>query len=240
MNSGFGMQNSELLVDNAAHRLHFRGHDFPCDREIEAAALWQEHALLLSSDTDCLSLWDAEGLVRMCRVGVYPQDMAVWEDTVVVCGGADGHIHLLALPELRPVVEFTVPGMPERVSIHGESICLLTLLADTDVYTALLTLDLRSGKYAELARYAGLPGAILADRSGIWVGVSELVVHFPWGQTQPDTVIEGFGLVRQILAEENALLVSDPLEGLLARITRKPQSAVEVLYRGEIDHIIMG
>ena len=95
------MQHAFFRVDNAAHLLHFGGRAFPCDREIVAARPWQGHALLLSADTDCLSLWDADGLIRTARVGVYPQDMALSAEAAWVCGGADGKLHVLTLPTLR-------------------------------------------------------------------------------------------------------------------------------------------
>lgn len=199
-------------VDNAAHQLHHAGCTFPCDRDVEALALWRGHALLLSSDTDCLSLWDGDGLVRTARVGVYPQDMAVQGDTAYICGGADGRLHLLHLPDLRASAEYRLPGMPERVCIQGDSAHLLTLLADHEVQTALLTLDLPTGKYAEVAQFPGLPGAIAADEGGLWVGVSEQVLHFPAGSAEADVVIEGFGLARSIEVHPDGVLVSDTLE----------------------------
>ena len=60
-----GMQDSGWWIDHRTHMLHHGTHCFPCDREIEAMAVWRGHALLLSSDTDCLSLWDEEGLIRL-------------------------------------------------------------------------------------------------------------------------------------------------------------------------------
>lgn len=224
------MQNADWWVDNAAHLLHHDGRAFPCDRDVEAMAVWNGHALLLSSDTDCLSIWDGEGLIRTARVGVYPQDVAVQGDTACVCGGADGRLHLLHLPELTETADFPLPGMPERVCILGESAYVMTLLADIEVETALMTLSLRTGEHVELARFAGLPGAICADESGLWVGVSEMVCHLPKEAGEPDLVIEGFGLVRHIDVQANGALVTDPVEGLIARIT---PNGVTVLQRGD-------
>lgn len=227
------MQRSDLWVDGGAHLLHMGGRAFPCDRDVEALCAWQDQALLLSSDTDCLSLWDGEGLVRTARVGVYPQDMAVQGAMAVVCGGADGQVHLLALPELTALADYPVPGMPERVAMWGDSAYLLALLADVEVHTALLRLALSTGDVAELARFAGLPGALEAADSGLWLAVSERVMHWPYGAQAADVVIEGFGLPRRIRVGEDGVLVNDPLEGLTARITHAPRAAVEVLSRGE-------
>ena len=170
----------EWWVDDAAHLLHFCGQVFPCDRDVEAALSWREYALLLSSDTDSLSLWDSEGLVRLTRVGVYPQDMALQEEQVIVCGGADGKIHLLNLPDLTETAEFSVPGMPERICITEEAAYLLALLTEPEVHTVLLRLYLTSGQWAELRRFRGIPEAITADRSGVWIAVSEGAMHLPW------------------------------------------------------------
>ena len=206
------MQHAELWVDEAAHLLHFGRRTFPCDREIAAALPWKEHALLLSADTDCLSLWDHDGLIRTTRVGVYPQGMAIAKATVYVCGGADGKLHLLSLPALRKVAEFDMPGMPERVCICGSTAWVLSLLHDAEVCTALLQLNLYSGTLTECTRFADIPGALTADQTGLWVGVSGLVVHIPWETDKPDMIVEGIGLPGQIEVRPGGVLITDLLE----------------------------
>ncbi len=172
----------EIRVDNETHRLHFCGQFFPCDRDIEAALPWKEHALLLSSDTDCLSLWDQEGLVRLTRVGVYPQDMVIHGDLAIVCGGADGCIHLISLPGLHLLAEHPVPGMPERLCLHGKYIFILTLLTEPEVHTALLRLQLVSGQWKLLREFAGIPEAIASDKSSLWIAVSDGVTRVLWNE----------------------------------------------------------
>lgn len=206
------MGQSGIWVDHTAHLLHFGGHHYPCDRDIEALALWRGHALLLSSDTDCLSLWDSEGLIRTTRVGVYPQDMAISGDRAYVCGGADGAVHLVELPCLEESASYSVPGMTERICARGNAAHLLTLMAEPEVHTRLLRLDLDTGSHQEAARFAGIPGALTADESGLWVGVSELVLHLPWGAGQPDMTIEGISLARQIEVQATGVLITDGLE----------------------------
>ena len=170
----------EWWVDDAAHLLHFCGQVFPCDRDVEAALSWQEYALLLSADTDSLSLWDDEGLVRLTRVGVYPQDMALQEEQIIVCGGADGKIHLLNLPDLTETAEFSVPGMPERICIAEDAAFILTLLTEPEVHTVLLRLQLPCGQWKQIQAFAGIPEAITADKSGLWIAVSEGVTRLRW------------------------------------------------------------
>ena len=176
------MMQSDMWVDNEAHQLHLDGHVFPCDRDIEAAMRWHEYALLLSSDTDCLSLWDSDGLVRLAKVGVYPQDMAVQGEFAYVCGGADGKLHLLRLPDLHEAAEYMLPGMPERVCLARDAAYVLTLLPEPEVHTALLSVDLATGKWSETAAFGGIPEAITADKSGLWIAVSEGVVRMRWAE----------------------------------------------------------
>ncbi len=221
-------------VDNAAHLLLHAGRIHPCDRDIEALLPWHGHALLLSSDTDCLSLWDGEGLMRTTRVGVYPQDMALQGDIAVICGGADGKVHLISLPELQVLAAHPLPGLPERISIRGHTAYLLTLLTEHEPQTALLRLELPTGRHQELARFSGLPGAICATETGLWVAVSELLMHLSLDSARTDTVIEGFSLIRRLDAQGNAILATDPLEGICALVTKSPQPSVEVLYRGDV------
>ena len=229
------MQKSEIWVDEAAHLLHIDGRAFPCDRDIEALALWKGHALLLSSDTDCLSLWDADGLIRTARVGVYPQDAAVQGDLAWVCGGADGRLYALELPGLLTAAELPLPGMAERLCLREGAAWVLTLLPEQEACTALLRVDLANSQSVEIARFAGLPGALAADDDGLWIGVSELVMHRPFTAGRADLTIEGFGLPRHIRVEQDAVWVVDPLEGLTARIVKTPAAAVEVLRESGTD-----
>ena len=200
-----------LWVDNGAHLVHLDGRSFHCDRDIEAAVPWQGHGLLLSSDTDCLSLWDREGLVRTARVGVYPQDMAVQGDRACICGGADGKLHLLTLPFLRTEAAYSLPGMPERVCLQHHIAHVLTLLPEPEVHTALLHVNLTDGTTLEALRLPGLPGAITADQAGLWIGVSELVLHLPHASDAPDMVIGGIGLPRRIEVQSDGVLILDAL-----------------------------
>lgn len=207
------MQLSDVWVDEGAHLLHFGQRAFPCDRDVEAVRTWKGHALLLSSDTDCLSLWDSEGLVRTARVGIYPQDMAVQEDTACICGGADGKLHLLSIPSLHTTAEYLLPGMPERIYLQAQTAHVLTLLSEPELHTVLLWVDMTSGEHQVSARFSGLPGVITADTDGLWIGVSELVMHLPFGTDAPDMVIEGIGLARHIDVTDGGITVTDALEG---------------------------
>jgi len=207
------MPESGWWVDHAAHILHGGDTAYPCDRDVEAMAVWAGHALLLSSDTDCLSLWDSEGLIRTARVGVYAQDMGIWGDHAVVCGGADGQVHLLSLPELAPLWVVPCPGMPERVALRNNVAYILSLIPEPTVHTALLTLDLTCPKSHEVASFPGIPGAIATDETGLWIAVSEQLLHLPDDAVTPDVTISGFGLIRNIQPIHEGFLLADSLEG---------------------------
>lgn len=174
------MGESAWRVDNEQHLLHIGGRSFRCDRDIEATAAWKEHVLLLSSDTDCLSLWDGEGMIRTARVGVYPQDVAVQGDAAYICGGADGKLHVLSLPDLHTSAEFALPGMPERLCIWDAAAYVLTLLVEPEVHTALLSVQLDTGSWREAAQFTGIPEGIVADGSGLWVMVNEGLTRLRW------------------------------------------------------------
>lgn len=230
------MGHGHIYADNAAHLVYMGGGCFPCDRDIEVLARWRGHVLLLSSDTDCLSLWDGGGLLRTARVGVYPQDAAVSADMAFVCGGADAMVHLLSLPDLTELAAYPVPGMPERICVRDGTAYLLTLLPEPEVHTVLIRMEVQSGVSAELARFAGIPGAIAVDSGGLWLGLGGLVLRQPWQGTE--VCFEGFGLPRQIIAEEGRALIADPVQGFVVQATEKPRPAVHVLYRGDVADFI--
>nr|MBR4280438.1 hypothetical protein [Clostridia bacterium] len=207
------MGHAGYWVDNAEHLLHFGGRAFPCDREIIADASWKNHVLLLSADTDCLSLWDEDGLIRTARAGLYPQGMAVQKDTAYVCGGADGKLHLLSLPALHETAEFMLPGMPEQVCPHGTHIYVLSLLSEPEVHAALLRLSPDTGLHVEIFRFSGIPGALAAAQQGLWVGVSEFVFRLPWEANTPDVRVEGISLPGHIEVQPEGVIVTDTLEG---------------------------
>lgn len=212
------MPEPDWWIDHDAHELHFKSRTFPCDRDVEAMALWADHALLLSSDTDCLSLWDPEGLVRVARVGVYPQDMAVTGDLILVCGGADGQLHQLDLPGLQNRFSLPLPGMPERIAWQSGKAHVLALLTEPEIHTRLISVMPDTWQWHDRLRLPGIPGAIAATASGLWIGVSEQVLHLPDDATMPDLVIEGIGLARRIELSADGVLITDGLTGRTVQI----------------------
>ena len=208
-----GMEDSSWWVDRVRNVLHHGSRIFPCDRDVEALAVWEGHALLLSSDTDCLSLWDEDGLVRLARVGVYPQDMAVSDDLTIVCGGADCRLHLLELPALRTRGDIALPGMPERIALQDGAAYVLTLLTEPEIHTQLLRAELTTRAVQPIMPLPGIPGAIAADKDGLWLGVSGQVLHLPRGLAQPDLVVDGFEMPERIEVHPDGVVITDALRG---------------------------
>lgn len=222
------------VVDNAAHQL-WHGQTLPCPRDVEALALWQEHALILSSDTDSLSIADRDGWLVTARVGFCPQGMCLMEDSVLVCGGADGLVHRLSLPDLYLLQSYPVPGMPQRIDASGDTAHVLSAAGDEDMRTLLGRLDLQNGTYTEVARLPGIPGAVRGDGDGgLWAAATGRLYHLPAASTQPDTAFRGFGLIRHIDVQGNAALLTDPIAGLCVSVTRPPKPAIHVLWRGDV------
>lgn len=219
-------------ADASAGLLYHGGRTLSCSRSTEALALWQGHALLLSSDTDCLTLYSPGGdALITARVGVYPQDMFLQENTVCVCGGADGYVHLLSLPEMVVQRSWPVPGMPQRIAAAGTSLHILCLAEDAGVHCTLVHLDARTGRCVTAGSWPGLPGAIAAEADGtLWLAASEQLLCIPPGASAPQTVYEGFGLIRHIDVQRGSALVTDPLEELCAVCSR---SGAVVVYRGD-------
>ena len=212
------MHDAGWWIDHAAHMLHHGESAFSCSRELEAMAVWEDHALLLSSDTDCLSLWDAHGLVQLARVGVYPQDMALHDDHVYVCGGLDCCLHQLSLPSLQLCASLSMPGMPERIAMHRGKAYTLLLVPEPEPHTQLISVDPGFWTHRCLLQLPGIPGAIAADDAGLWIGVSQQVLHLPESGPGPDMVIDGIGLASYIEITSDGILVTDSLTEHVLRI----------------------
>ncbi len=214
-------ETSEMWLD---------GRILPCPRDVEALALWQGHALVLSSDTDCLSVADAEGWLVTARIGVYPQDMCILGDEVLVCGGADGLLHRLTLPELQPVRTYAVPGLALRIHARGEVAHTLCTVEDEGLHTTLCRVHLADGRCETLAELPGIPGAVHADETGLWAATSDGLYRLGAGGVE--FTVDGFGLVRHIDQQDGAALVTDDVIGLCAVVG--PDGGVAVVDRGEV------
>ncbi|MBQ8202246.1 MAG: hypothetical protein IJZ74_10840 [Clostridia bacterium] len=219
-------------LDDSQHLLWLSGHLLSCDRDVEALQLWQGHALVLSSDTDCLSIADKDGWLVTTRIGMYPQDMCITGDTVCICGGADGLVHLLTLPELHTMATFPVPGQAQRIHVAGQTAYVLCAAESDGLRCRLCRLDLSDGRCRPLSELPGLAGAVRMDVNGVWVAASETLVHFPFDHSSPDCVFGGFGLIRHIDVQGSYALITDPVAELCALVTLSPEPEAAVLRHG--------
>ena len=238
--SNVAVEGSHLAaLDNDARQLWLGGRVLPTDTGVEALRLWQGRCLTLSGDTDCLSVTDASSgeLLLTTPVGVYPQDMCVLPGMgmVAVCGGADGTVRLLTLPDLRHVRTAHVPGNAQRIDASRGSLHVLCLTEDDGLKCLLCRVPLRGDRYDPVATLPGLPGAIHADRSGgLWTAASERLYHFPRDSRVPDRTLQGFGLIRHIDCWGQWVLVTDPVMGLCALIDGAGRQPLRVLYEGDV------
>lgn len=231
--------NQLAAVDNAAHMLWHAGRILPCDRDVEALRLWKEYALLLSSDTDCLSAALPDGWCVTAKSGLYPQDLWIEGDEALVCGGMDGRLKRMSLPELYMLEEYPVPGLPERVCVCDGEAYVLSLLPEEPVRSAFVLLNLNTGKSEEITRLSGLPGALCPGGEGVWAAAGNSLYYYPKGASMPETSFEGFGLIRHLEARANSVLLTDTLEGICAMAVQRGEPSLHVLYRGEIGQACM-
>ncbi len=224
-----------LAMVDAPHRLLWMGEKlFPVDAGIEALLLWQGYPLLLSGDTDCLLLLDPQtgSPLVLTPVGVYPQDMCLMPgNAVAVCGGAEGTVHLLRLPELTIFRTIRVPGNAQRIAWQHGFLYVLCAAEDDGMRCLLCRLHPQGRRYEPLDTLPGLPGTLRGDGRGLWAAASERLYYYPEGKTRATLQLGGFGLIRHIDCQDSMVLTTDPLMGQI-QLIRKEQG--QVLLEGDV------
>lgn len=208
----------QAVLDNTEHLLWMHDRLVSVGSSIESLLLWQGCPLLLSGDTDCLTLLDADTLdpLFLSPVGVYPQDMCLLPGNIVaVCGGGAGTVLLLTLPELQLLRSIPVPGSAQRMIGLGKWLYVLCTTEDDGLRTLLCRVNLQGSRYDPLCTLPGLPGALHADQHGLWVAASETLYRFQLASHAPTQTLGGFGLIRHITSRQHQLLLSDPVLGTL-------------------------
>lgn len=200
------------VLDNAAHAVWVGGRIIPVDSGVEAMLLWRDSLLVLSGDTDCLSAFSlATGQMQLTiPAGVYPQDMCLLPGgrSLAVCGGADGRLRIIRLPDLWAEGEIALPGSVQRAACVGGTLYALCALEDDGLCCQLCRIS--GGGWLAMARWQGLPGAIHADDTGgLWVAASEALGCFRRGEYR--AVPGTFGLIRAMDSRGGTLLASDPV-----------------------------
>lgn len=216
---------SLLAMVDVPHRLLWMGEKlFPVDPGIEALQLWQGHPLLLSGDTDCIMLLDPHSgsPLVLTPVGVYPQDMCLMPGNMVaVCGGAEGTVHLLHLPELTILRTIRVPGNAQRITWQHGWLYVLCAAEDDGLCCLLCRCHPQAQRYEPLDTLPGLPGALHGDGRGLWAAASESLYYFPDGKPPFSVQLGGFGLIRHIDCQDGLVLTTDPLMGQIRLIHRE-------------------
>lgn len=227
------------VVDDEAHQLWTGESVVPVPGGVEALRVWRGRFLVLSGDTDCMTVLDAQSGSPLIAApaGVYPQDLCLipGEDLAAVCGGADGSVRLMRLPSLMTVRLLRVPGSAQRITFFGGWLYVLCAAEDDGLKCLLCRVPLRGGRYDPLCTLPGLPGAIRADASGgLWVAASEGLYYFPPGESSPDRTLLGQGLIRHLDQRAGGLLVTDPVLGRLSMVDARARAVAQTLYEGDV------
>lgn len=226
-----------LAVLDAANRSLWTGqHVIHVDGGVETVLFWREFLLTLSGDTDCLTLLDARTGMRLITtpVGVYPQDMCLLPgaNAVAVCGGADGSLRILALPELTLRQMIRLPGSVQRVTWVDDVLYVLCALEDDGLCCLLCRVFLRTNRWETLALWPGLPGAVYADTAGhVFAAASESLCGFAPGGRVPERIPGEFGLIRCMDSRGGKILITDPVMG---RCSLMQGNVVHPLWEGEV------
>lgn len=224
------------LLDEDHHALWTGQSVMNVDSGVEAMLFWREYLLLLSGDTDCLTLVDQRTGTSLLTTpaGVYPQDMCILPGgrVVAVCGGAEGTLRLIRLPDLTLERLIRLPGNVQRIACAAD--CLLTLCAleDDGLCCLMCRVPFQGRAYEPVLTLPGLPGAVHVDDSGgWWVAASEALCRVYADGTPPASIRGDFGLIRSMDSRAGALLTADPVLGLYSRVQG---GAACVLYEGDV------
>ena len=225
-----------VIADNTQRLVWLGDVLFPVAGGVESLLLWQGKPLVLSGDGDSLTLHNPSGTpLFLSPAGVYPQDMCLMPGGLVaVCGGAEGTVLILRLPELTAEGRIRVPGSVQRAAWQSGYLYVLCAVEEEGLRCLLGRIHPRTGRYEALSALPGLPGAILADGGNrLWVAASEALYCFRPGERAPRQRIGGFGLIRHMACRDHMLLLSDPVLGTLT-LMASPFHRLQTLFTGDV------
>lgn len=222
------------VMDNTVHAVWTGRRILHVDSGVEAMLLWGDGLLILSGDTDCLTLFSmATGQPQLTiPAGVYPQDMCLLPGgrSLAVCGGADGMLRVIRLPELWEEQAIRLPGSVQRAACMGGVLYALCAVEDDGLCCQLCRIH--GHAWSIMARWPGLPGAIHGDQAGrLWIAASEALGCFHRGEYRP--VPGEFGLIRHMDSRQGMLLASDPVMDALWLIQG---GQTKMLHEGNVQH----
>lgn len=223
------------LYDRADRLCCLNERCFAAPPGVELLRLHGGELFLLSGETNSLSRYDDRGnLLVTTAAGIDPQDFCFFRGMAAVCGHLDGCIHLLSLPELRPVSVIQTPGWPLRITGDDQTLAVLSVVQEEPTQTMLLRIDPVSGAYAPMALLGGWPGAVAMDQGGIWVATQERVVHFAEDSLVPDARLDGFGGIRFLAMRGGWGFIGDTMKGCYLLQASRGEHHTRPLYQGEL------
>lgn len=227
---------TELAVaDSFSRQLYRQGRIRALPPGVVAIRSWRNQLLLLSSETNCLTLCDAHDNPQVTSpAGIRPSDCCVCGSFAVVCGGDDGCLHIFSLPDLREISAFPVPGCPMRVIASDGVLTGLSLLSPDPPQSLLFRFCPANADFAPVALLPGLCGALaMAADGSLWVAVGEQLLHFPLATVVPDVRLGGFGLITSLSCRQSQLLMSDSWAGRCLLMSTHAPYTPHLLYAGE-------
>ena len=223
------------ILDNTEHLLCLNDSLMNVDPGAECLLLWQDRPLVLSGETNAVTLLDPTSgtPLFLAPAGLYPQDMCFLPDDILaVCGGHAGTVLLLHLPELQPLAQIPLPGLPQRLTHQGRWLYVLCATEEFLPQSLLCRVNLRNAQTEVLQTFPGLPGALYADGRSLWICAGEGLYRLRPGERHAHRRLSGLGLVRHIAGKGRDLLLSDPVQGKLLLV--RPHQPSQVLMEGDV------
>lgn len=223
------------VIDNTQQLLWLGDQLFPVDPGVEKLLMWRDHPLVLSGETNALTLLDpATGTpLFLAPAGIYPQDMCfLSERTIAVGGGEDAMVHILRLPELSCEKSLVMSGAVQRIVCHNQWLYVLCEVIG-ELRCLLYRVHPASMRYELLLELPGPSGALHYGHQGIWVAAGEYLCQLRSEDHHLLQQRRGFGWIRFIAGWQGALLLSDAAQGILYRLAA-PGRFPELLLKGEV------
>ena len=226
------------LVADVHARLAWDGRRvFPLPPGVERLLGCRWGYLALSGEADSVALVDLRGQMAVSEpAGVYPQGMCLLPDGrhIAVCGGAEGALRLLSLPDLQLLRRIPVPGCVQQAACAGDVWCVLSLVEEGGLRCKVSLMAPHSGAETVLFTLPGLPGAVCSDGlGGWWVSASERLCRLD-ARGRCIFRQEGWGLITHMERKGTQILLTDSVMGLCGRVDASMGGGAEILFRGDV------
>lgn len=227
-----------LLVDNAARQCSFAGRVFPCAPEITDALCWQGQPLLLSGESDSVTLHSREGTPLLTApAGFAPRALCLLPHgaLLAVAGGLSGEVLMLRLPALTLAQTLAAPGAPLCLAVSGRWLFAACAVGDAVMHCLLCRYSLATGRLETGPLFPGLPGALTAAPWGeIYLGCTEGLYRLSARTLRVLASRTEAGLPRRILCEDGAVVSADPVLCRAQVFDPLLREAPRLLMQGEI------